>query len=396
LTATFVYPADLDKARLWQSIGWYGQARGRAHSPAIPRLNDESWRTIAFTHKPDLRSNPRPYSETGRRIATLYSSGTTAEPVVTPWSEIDQQIADTTAREIHARCPSIQGARCAVIAPDPSLAVTYFMVREIELSGGLPVLVKPADPETVWRTLIDDGIEVVFTLPLVASRLAEHFYATRRRSPTGISAVFCGGDLLSSARQSLLAALWDARVLDMFGCSELFGPLAGPGEGGRPLAWRCESVAVEVINPTSMSPCGIGDRGVLVVTSLWPKASPLQRYWTDDLVEVAETASSDGVFSFEYIGRPPSMLQTRDGLVALRDIDNLLLGSGRCGPEWSVRHSPEGVCVEAETITRAAGAVRDVADALVEIVGGPVQFIPKEPGSLPRATPKFSVVVHRP
>lgn len=391
MTATFVSPAKVDEARLNEAMGWFARAHGRTHDPGMAPLDDASWRTVAFTHKPDLRSVPRPYPETGRWIGSLHSSGTTAEPVFSPWSEVDQHIADTTAREIHAWCPSIRGARCAVIAPGPPLAVAHFMLREIELSGGLPWLVEPGEPERIWRTLMDNGIEVVFTLPLVASRLIEYFQATRRRSPAGVSVVFCAGDVLSPARQSMLAAMWEARVLNMFGCSELFGPLAGPGEGGHPLVWRCEPVAVEAINPASMSPCRVGERGVLVVTALWPKARPLQRYWTDDTVEVTQTAGVDGVFGFHYIGRPSSVLKTHCGQVALRDIDDLLLGSGVCGLEWLVHQTPEGLCVRSEMLTRAAGAVRQLTEALTETLGGPVEFVPQEPWSLPRATPKFCV-----
>lgn len=392
MTVTFVSPAKVDQALLKQAMGWFDRAHGRTPDPAIGPLDDASWSTVAFTHKTDLRNVPRRYPETGSWIASLHSSGTTAEPVFSPWSQVDQRVADTTAREIHALCPSIRGARCAVIAPGPPLAVAHFMLREIELSGGLPCLVAPGEPETIWRTLIDNGIEVVFTLPLVASRLAEYFRATRHRGPAGIDLVFCVGDVLSPARQSILTAIWDARVLNMFGCSELFGPLAGPAEQGRPLVWRCEPVAVEVINPASMSPCGIGERGVLVVTTLWPKARPLQRYWTDDVVEVTQTAPGDSGFSFDYIGRPPSVLQTRRGQVALRDIDTVLLGSGWCGLEWSVRQSAENVCIQAEMLTRAGGAVRQLNEALAEILGEPVDFISEDVGSLTRATPKFRVI----
>jgi phenylacetate-coenzyme A ligase PaaK-like adenylate-forming protein len=198
--------------------------------------------------------------------------------------------------------------------------------------------------------------------------------------------------VLSPARQGLLAAMWDAQVLNMFGCSELFGPLAGPGEAGQPLAWRCVPVAVEVIDPSSMLPCRVGERGVLVVTTLWPKARPLRRYWTEDIVEVARTAGADGVFAFHYIGRPPSMLQTASGPVALRDIDTLLLGSGMCGLEWAVRQSPDGVRVHAEMLVRSAGAVRQLKASLTEILGMPVDFVAEQPGSLPRTSAKFRVM----
>ncbi|MBV9088730.1 MAG: hypothetical protein JO044_02315 [Mycobacteriaceae bacterium] len=372
-------------------MGWFGCARGCPPGDGTNRFDGACWRSVAFTHKPDLRGVPRPYPETGSWIARLHSSGTTAEPVWSPWSQADQQIADSTARSIHENCPPIRGARCAVIAPGPPLAVAYFLLREIELSGGLPCLIEPADPDAIWRTLVDRGIEVVFTLPLVASRLAEHFLATRRRSPTGIRVLFCAGDVLCQARQSKLAAIWDAQVLNMFGCSELFGPLAGPGEAGQPLVWRCEPVIVEVIDPAAMSPCAVGQRGVLVLTTLWPKARPLQRYWTDDIVEVTHTAARDGAFGFHYIGRPPSMLQTAGGPVALRDIDTLLLDSGLCGLEWSLHRSGRGICVRVEMLDRSARAIRQVTDALTTTIGAPIEFIPASPGSLPRTSPKFRV-----
>jgi phenylacetate-coenzyme A ligase PaaK-like adenylate-forming protein len=130
---------------------------------------------------------------------------------------------------------------------------------------------------------------------------------------------------------------------------------------------------------------------VLVVTTLWPKARPLRRYWTDDTVEVAQTATGERVFAFHYVGRPASMLQTNRGQVALRDIDTVLLGGGLCGQEWSVRQSAEGVCVHAEMLTRSSAALRQLKEALAETIDGPVELIATGPGSLPRATPKFRV-----
>lgn len=392
MTGTFVWPTQVDEARLTEAMRWFGRARGRRPNEAERHLDETTWQTVAFTHKPDLRSVPRPYPETGTWVASLHSSGTTAEPVFSPWSEVDQAVADATTQEIHERCPSIQGARCALIAPGPPLAAAHFMMREIELSDGVPFLIEPGEPETICRALIDNGIEVVFTLPLIASRLGEYLNAARRRRPAAVSVVFCVGDVLGPARQSMLSAMWEARVLNMFGCSELFGPLAGPAEAGHPLVWCCEPVAVEVIDPVSMSPCQVGERGVLVLTTLWPKASPLQRYWTDDSVEVTRACSVDGYFAFHYIGRPMSMLQTHCGHVALRAIDELLLGSGLCGSEWSVRQTAEEICVEAEMLKPSPGAAREIREALVEVIGEPMDFVARKPGSLPRITPKFRVV----
>jgi phenylacetate-coenzyme A ligase PaaK-like adenylate-forming protein len=390
--ARFVSPERVDRSQLEQAVTWFDAARGRPEREIGRNIDDESWPAIPITHKDDLRTRLRAYPETGRWIAELRSSGTTAAPVVSPWSEADERVAEATAREIHGLCPSVDGARCAVIAPDPSLAVAHSMCREIQLSGGLPCLIAPQDPRSLAAALVGEGIEVLFTLPLVASRLGEYFHATRGGTPAQIRLVFCGGDVLSPARQALLAQLWDARVINLFGCSELFGPVAGPSEHADPFAWHCGPVAVEVINRSTGSPCRIGERGVMVLTTLWPKASPLLRYWTDDIVEVTAAAVHSGAFGFHYVGRHPSILGIGHREVALRDIDDALLGMGGCGSEWAVWQAGDTVRIEAEMTDPSATAVRSVSDLLREMICARLEFAPCAPGSLPRATPKFVVL----
>jgi len=119
------------------------QARCGDHRVVPPGLDGQRWRDIPFTRKSDLRVQLRPYPESGAKFASLSSSGTTAEPVALPWSEADEQVAYTTVRAVHAHCPSIEGARCAVIAPSPTLAVAYSMHRQIEMNGGIPYLIRP-------------------------------------------------------------------------------------------------------------------------------------------------------------------------------------------------------------------------------------------------------------
>jgi len=340
-----------------------------------------------------MRRRLRPYPETGRWIASLCSSGTTAEPVVSPWSEADELVANATMRAIHGFCPSLDGAQCAVIAPSRALAAAYFMCRQIEVNGGTPHLITSTDPETVSRTLVDQGIDAVFSLPLVVSRIGEYFRMTRGAPPAKVRLIICGGDVLSAARQAMLEQTWDALVLNMFGCSELFGPVAGPGaQDGLLLFWRCEKVAVEVLDPVTLTHCGVGERGVVVLSTMWPKASPLLRYWTDDFVQVVDDSSATATFVFEYIGRPPSMLDVADKAVPLRDIDGALLSGGWCTSEWSIQQAPDRIRIDVETTMRHDEALGAMREELHELVGGPVEVVSREPGSLPRTLPKFAVL----
>lgn len=387
--APFVFPATVSGADLEMAATWFDEARGRQRRNVSRLFDDDSWRRIPFTGKADLRMKLRPYPETGRWITTLWSSGTTAAPVESPWSEADQEVADATARKVHAECPVIAGMRCAVIVPNPQLAVARSMCREIELSGGLPCLVKPADPEALSRRLIDDEIAAVFTLPMVASRLGEYFRAGG--AAPDIRFLFCGGDVLSEARQARLAEVWDAQVFDLFGCSELFGPLAGPSQYGAPLAWHCEPVAVEVVDRSTLLPCGLGDRGVIVLTTLWPKASPLLRYWTDDIVEVTDTASTGGTFAFYYVGRQPSMLTIGTTQVALRDIDDVFLTSESCCSEWAIQQTADKVRIDAEMASSSPAVVDALAGSLRQLIPASLELVRHEVGSLPRNSPKLTL-----
>lgn len=393
-TPVFVSPPQVDQLVLDRARQWFAEAADGDQPTARPDLELdqwESWESLPFTRKADMRRRLRPYPETGRWIANLSSSGTTAEPVVSPWSEADQLIADATMRVIHGFCPSLDGARCAVIAPSRTLAAAYFMCRQIEVNGGTPHLITATDPETVARTVEVEGIDAVFSLPLVASRIGEYFRMSRGAPPARVRLISCGGDVLSAARQTMLAQLWDAVVLNMFGCSELFGPVAGPGAQDRLLYWRCEQVAVEVLDPVTLAQCGAGERGVVVLSTLWPKASPLLRYWTDDVVQLVDGSSAKAPFVFEYIGRPPSMLHVADNMVALRDVDDVLLSSGWCTSEWAIQQAGDKIRIDVETTTRQYGAPSEMREVLHELLGGPVELVPREPGSLPRTSPKFAV-----
>ena len=391
-TPTFVSPPHVEQVVLERTRQWFAQAGDGDQHRARPDLEREPWGSLPFTRKTDMRRRLRPYPETGRWIASLCSSGTTAEPVVSPWSEADELVADATMRAIHGFCPPLDGAQCAVIAPSRALAAAYFMRRQIEVNGGTPHLITSTDPELISRTLEAEGIEVVLALPLVVSRIGEYFRRTRGAPPSKVGVIICGGDVLSAARQAMLAQLWDALVFNMFGCSELFGPAAGPGGHDGLLFWRCEQVAVEVVDPVTLTHCGLGERGVVVLSTLWPKASPLLRYWTDDVVQLVDVGSAPTPFAFEYIGRPPSMLDVADRKVPLRDIDSALLSGGWCTSEWSIRQAPDEIRIDVETTMRKDVALGGMREVLHELVGVPLELVPREPGSLPRTSPKFAVL----
>src|ERR1700756_6062303 len=94
LTATFVSPRHVDRGVLVNAMAWFAQARGQDPRGVPADLDERHWGTIPFTRKPDLRVELRPYRASGDWITRLSSSGTTADPVVSPWTEADERVAD--------------------------------------------------------------------------------------------------------------------------------------------------------------------------------------------------------------------------------------------------------------------------------------------------------------
>jgi hypothetical protein len=111
----------------------------------------------------------------------------------------------------------------------------------------------------------------------------------------------------------LLGRLWNAEITDHYSLTEMFGGASEVGVGG---PWIFDPhVIAEVVHPRTNEPVGVGEVGVLLLTSLYPftQAMPLIRYVTGDLVTVVAPVDAPGGLQVRYAGRTVRSIIDADG-----------------------------------------------------------------------------------
>jgi len=141
-------------------------------------------------------------------------------------------------------------------------------------------------------------------------------YSTRTEHPNGLECylkyIFTAGQYLSQFGRRLLEETFNAKVLDRYSMSEVFGGATEADECG----WYFfdPPVIPEVITPDSNIPIDEGV-GILLMTALYPfqEAQPLIRYYTGDIVQVTRTKSSrPGKLAIKPLGREKYSLPKPD------------------------------------------------------------------------------------
>ncbi|MDF2686504.1 MAG: CoF synthetase, partial [Clostridia bacterium] len=90
-----------------------------------------------------------------------------------------------------------------------------------------------------------------------------------------------GGSI--KATREAIEELWDAKLYDFFGISDIFGACAGMCEERNGLHIAEDHILMEVLDLKTGEPVPDGERGELVLTTLRKKARPMIRFRTGDI-----------------------------------------------------------------------------------------------------------------
>jgi phenylacetate-CoA ligase len=255
------------------------------------------WLAIPPTTKEELRAAATPAEQlwTVQRgdVAEFWrSGGVTGRPLFYPRTAAD--IADSL--DAFARCLAFAG----VSAKDTFLC-------------SLPIGVHPAGQQavraaerigtaTIWAgagnqtaslaqvELVHDlGVTVWCGMPSFGLHLAHLAEAAGRSfDRSAVRTLITTAEMLSSPKRALLERLWSARVVDVFGMSEI--TLMGVECGRRPglHLWR-EVSFCEVLDAGTFHPVAPGETGVLCVTPLvGGRALPFLRWLSGDVVRLED------------------------------------------------------------------------------------------------------------
>lgn len=298
---------------------------------------------IPFTTKEELRiSNPMertPLDYDG--IAFFFSSsGTTGYPTVYPWSRED----DLVLKEVSARCMKRIGVGpgdiSLVIAPFGMPIMWYCMIFQYLATGAGVVPLGATSLDKIIKAIDSFPITSITTLPVIATRLFESISKNKEIINTKRLRHFhFGGDYLSNARRRHIENYWNIDGYDFYGLSEIFGPIAGECKAKEGLHLASDYVIVEIIDPITKRPVHDGEVGVAVYTTLWKKAAPLLRYWSDDYASITWKKCKCGRTSPRFIfkGRPVSSEIINNKRIFAKDVEEVLLSFPKVGDEWALK-----------------------------------------------------------
>ena len=185
----------------------------------------------------------------------------------------------------------------------------------------------------LWRELRPTALFSTITYPLHLAETAGERGLDPRR--LGLAKLIVtgepGGQIVATRRR--LEELWNARVGDTYGLSDVWGTLAGECEVREGLHFLGQGATlVELVDPNSdeQVPIEAGAHGELVFTHLRREATPLIRFRSRDIAEVLGTECDCGRtgFRFRVAGRSDDMFRVRGVNVFPSAVEELLRERG--------------------------------------------------------------------
>jgi phenylacetate-CoA ligase len=261
------------------------------------------------------------------------SFGTTGTPA-SGW--LTREELDNYATQINHAAVNLQPGDRVLVRFPYAISVPAHIVTQAARNRGACVI--PASSRTAispYPRVIDLLAKLEATvmgcLPMEAVWLAETARLMGRdpaRDFPHLRAISTAGELLSDARRDRIAALWNARVYNMYGCTEA-GNIAADCEHGRlHLSW--DHFLLETLDEQTWQPVAEGELGTAVLTTLTRQAMPLLRFVLGDFLRVrTDHGCPCGRRSpvVEHFGRDLNRFQFRGRWYFVRDLEERLLHS---------------------------------------------------------------------
>jgi phenylacetate-CoA ligase len=252
---------------------------------------------LPFVTKVELREEQKAYPPFGRYAlappdtwAELHpSTGTTGAPVNTVWSYKDVRlISRWTARTMWTF--GVRPRDVIQNAFSYGLWVagmsTHYAGQEL---GCFIIPIGASMTERQIDYLLNPGPTVLLCTPSYALHIAERL---KQRSilPADIPLrIGCfggeGGTEIRATREKIEKGL-GIDAYDYYGCAEIGPTIASECSEKAGIHWVEDHLFIEIIHPETKKPCQPGEVGVLVMTHLTKEATPMIRYWTNDLARL--------------------------------------------------------------------------------------------------------------
>jgi phenylacetate-CoA ligase len=205
-----------------------------------------------------------------------------------------------------------------------------------------------------------------------------------------------GGSI--AATREAIESLWNAKIFDFYGLSDIFGACAGMCPQRKGLHLAEDHILVEVIDSKTEEPVLDGERGELIFTTLRKTARPMIRFRTGDIGTVNREPCACGRTHarIEITGRLDDMFIVSGVNVFPSDVEYVIRNIDKLTGEYRITVFTEEFTtrykVEVEKNNASADGIalaEEVSHHLKTRLGvKPKEINVLEPGELPRATHK--------
>ena len=335
------------------------------------------------------------------------SSGSTGVPTLSPFTSQDfKEFQDVQSRNFWTA--GVRPSDRYVHALNFTLFVGGPDVIGAQNLGALCLWVGTVPSERLLYVLKEFQPTVIWTTPSYAWYLGE----TAKKQgidparDLAIRTIIVAGEAGGSipATRNAIETLWNARVYDFYGISDIFGSCAAMCSERDGLHLAEDHILVEVINPETLQPVPDGQRGEIVFTTLRKTARPMIRFRTGDIGTVnREPCPCGRTHARIYInGRLDDMLIVSGVNVFPSDIEYAIRGAEEITGEYRITALTENFTTRFNVeVERSSGSTEDkssIAEKISQKIKTRVGVKPKgvvvlDEGELPRATHKSKRLV---
>jgi phenylacetate-CoA ligase len=369
-------------------------------------------RHLPFTVKTDLRDNypfglcAVPMKELVRVHA---SSGTTGKPITGPYTADDlEQWADCMARTLWA-----QGVRSDDVGQN-AYGLGLFTGGLGFFHGALKVgccLVPTGSGMTERQIMLmqDFGTTALFCTPtyaLTIAEKAEQLGVDIHKLPLRVGSF--GAEPWTAEMRKEIEDRMGIAAHESYGLTEMMGPGVGFSCEAYRLHLNEDHCYPEIVDPSTLEPVPLGEKGELVFTALQRRAMPLLRYRTRDITSLHRVDCECGrtlVVMDKILGRSDDMLIIAGVNVFPSQVEAVIMEFAELEPLYQIRVYKKGYLdamkVEAEAIPSAYGSGREalaelgkrVSARIHAVIGitAPVEIVPL--GSIARSEGKAKRVI---
>ncbi len=345
----------------------------------------EEFIKIPFSYKEDIR-NSSVFARTTTAKEDVYgifsSSGTTGDKTYYVFSKKDKAVHEEFVRTFYNELGLSSADLGGVFAPVDTGVMAHTMMWQFTTMGAGYVNCPEPSPENMAALVSDVPVTVVATRPDIASSVAYFPHTAAAAKKSSVKKLILGGGFLSEGRRKVIEQTWDAACYNMFGMSEVFGPIAGECRQKNGQHYPYNNIKVALVAPTTMLPAKPGEPGNAVYTTLWDKGFPLLRYWSDDVLSITYEKCACGSLlpRFYHHGRMADCITVKGKPVFAIMVEEILFRHGYI-LGYCVRQQAERIVLQVEhpENSRVDAALRA---ELTELLGDELEIVIAAPGSL--------------